>query len=230
MARLLKLSLILLAIATVAFAQPKIEIENDGTLDWGTVKAEDDPLKGKIKIFNKGDQNLEISEVKPGCGCTTAPLDKDVIEPGGFATLDVTLKVGSHNGPMTKSIMVTSNDPDNKRKHIMLKCNVYKPMTYFPRYFRFARLYVGQEVSAKVIMTNNTDKPITVTGVEVTPDNFKVNMEQGTVIPANGKYTLEAVYTPTQVGRLTARVKINTDSKEMEQININGWGNVIESQ
>lgn len=62
--------------ASLAFAQPKISIQGGDTQDWGKVKPKDSPLKASIKITNEGSEELKISDVRPGCGCTTAPLDK----------------------------------------------------------------------------------------------------------------------------------------------------------
>jgi hypothetical protein len=51
-------------------------------------------------VRNVGSAPLEISRVKPSCGCTTARLDQPTIPAGGSVNLDATLDL--HNRPARK--------------------------------------------------------------------------------------------------------------------------------
>lgn len=212
---------------TSAFAQPKFDIEGGFTYDWGKVKPADSPLKAKVKFMNRGTDTLKITEVKPGCGCTTAPLDKNNIEPGGFATLDVTLNVGSNTGDVTKSITIKTNDPEKSMTSLMLKANVFVPITIFPRYLSFNKLYTNEETIAKVVITNNIDKPIKFTKIVSEPANMVINLKEGYVLKPKESLPLEAKITPDQPGRLSAKVTITTDNGEMQTFDITGWGNIV---
>ncbi len=110
---------VFLFVPFLLFAQPKIEIVGGDTYDWGTVKRTDDPLRAKIKIKNVGTEVLKITEVKPGCGCTTAPLDKNELKPGEEASLDVTLRITGYQGNVTKKCQNSLERP-NKSKQISL--------------------------------------------------------------------------------------------------------------
>jgi len=65
------------AIVSCGYSQQKLEVIGCNNYDWGTTYPKDSPLKVKIKIKNSGNDILKIYEVKPACGCTTAPLDKN---------------------------------------------------------------------------------------------------------------------------------------------------------
>ncbi|MBI3259067.1 MAG: DUF1573 domain-containing protein, partial [Ignavibacteriae bacterium] len=100
------------AAASIAIAQPKIEIVGGDTHDWGKVKAKDSPLKAVVKLKNVGSELLKITEVHPGCGCTkTAELDKKELKPGEIATTEISLNLGTSSGQLTKTVAITSNDP-----------------------------------------------------------------------------------------------------------------------
>ncbi|MCO5252224.1 MAG: DUF1573 domain-containing protein [Candidatus Kapabacteria bacterium] len=218
-------------------AQPKLEIEGGTTYDWGRVTPEQNPLKASIKLHNKGDKTLEIKRVKPGCGCTTAPLDTNIIAPGKYATLEVTLNVSTYDGPVTKSISIFTNQPE-ERTMLMIKANVMRPITVFPKFLSFPKLFINEESVGKVVITNNTDKPVTVTGVDVSARviagatdgeaTMKVNVKVGDVLNPKVPYTVEATLMPKSTGRLSSSVKIKTDSKESGLIEISGWGNIVD--
>ena len=231
MIRNTKWVLLILAFAvTSCIAQPKLEIENGGRYDWGKVKAKDSPIKAKLKLFNTGNDTLRIKEVKPGCGCTTAPLDKKNIEPGGFATLDISLSITSYSGSVSKIINVESNDPSGNppgKQIISLIADVFRPLIFFPnQYLNFGAMKVGQESSAKLVINNKTDKPIKIVKIDFSPANLKFSLKEGDVIPAMGDHTLEAKIIPQVAGPFSARITFNTDSPEAESVTVSGSGRI----
>jgi hypothetical protein len=213
-------------------SQPKLEIEGGDTYNWGNVNAEtNEQVKAKVKIYNKGKRDtLVIYEVKPGCGCTTAPLDKNKIEPGGFATLDITLNVGSYNGDVHKTITIKTNDPENMTKIYNLKANVKRVISLFPKYMSFTNLAVGKEGIGKVVMLNATDKDIKILDINVEPAGLKLNINKGDIIPANGSITIEGKYTHNTLGRFTGSIKIKTDHEQATRVAIQVYGNTAEKE
>lgn len=227
-----KLSALILAflLPFFVFAQPKLEILGGDSYDWGTVKPTQDPLKAKIKIKNSGNEILKITEVKPGCGCTTAPLDKNELKPGEEASLDVTLRIAGYSGNVVKSIRIASNDPANPNKYLYLKANVFHPISITPiSYFAFSEMTVGQEATAKVTLKNNTTQDITITDVEVVPDNLSVNLPKKLVLKANESYDVIAKFIPDKKGYFNCSIKMKTSNPDQKEIVIPGYGNVKES-
>lgn len=208
--------------------EPNIQIEGGFTYDWGDVKPEDSPLKAKIKIMNTGNADLKISKVKPGCGCTTAPLEKDVIPPGGNTFLDVSLRMDTYTGDVTKTIMIESNDPNKKRSMLRLKFNVVRPYKLFPRFLSFNRMYLNEESSGRVVINNNTNEPMTITKIEMEPEDLNISIKEGDVIPPKESISIDATYTPTSVRPFTGAVKISVDNKDVEEpILIRVWGRIV---
>ena len=79
----------------------------------------------EFSIRNFGDQDLVIENVSTSCGCTVADtLAKKVVKPGGSQPLRVTLTTPAGPGPITKSVVVRSNDPARPLLEIKLKTTV----------------------------------------------------------------------------------------------------------
>lgn len=227
-----KLSVLFLIIVVpfLAFAQPKLEIVGGDSYDWGTVKPTQDPLNTKIKLKNVGNEVLKITEVKPGCGCTTAPLDKNELKPGEEATLDVSLRIAGYSGNVVKSIRISSNDPNNPTKYLYLKANIFHPISITPTsYFAFNEMTVGKEATAKVTIKNNTEKSITISDIEVVPDNLNVNLPKKLVLKAGESFEVVAKVIPDKKGYFNCSIKMRTDNPDQKEIVIPGYGNVKES-
>lgn len=215
--------LVLMLLTSSCFSQPKLEIEGGDTYDWGKINPKGQPLTAKIKFFNRGTDTLKITEVKPGCGCTTAPLDKTNIEPGGFATLSVTLKVSS-DGAVSKSITIRSNDQQAPVKYLILKAEITSPIGLSVPYIAMTNMNLDQETISKIIIKNNTNKIVKMDSVIIHPKELLVNIKKGTKIPANSEITLEAKYTPKEAKNMQGKIAIYTNSPEQKMLDISVWG------
>jgi hypothetical protein len=219
------------AFSISAFSQPKIEIIGGDTYNWGTVSLKENPLKAKIKLKNAGTEVLKISEVKPGCGCTTAPLDTNILNPGQIATLDVTLRtsVGNSSQEITKSIRINSNDPKDPTKYLYLKASVYVPLTLSMQYFPFGDMQVGYDYSSTVKLKNNTKDKVTISDLIIEPNIMDVNLKGKYTLGPGEEYELVAKVKPTKVGYFNSTVKFKTNLADMPDVTITGYGNVKES-
>jgi len=217
---------LLVCAGAFAFAQPKITIIGGDTQDWGKVKPKDDPLKATIKIKNEGNEMLKITDVRPGCGCTTAPLDKKELNPGEMASMDVTLKLGATSGMMTKSITISSNDPQNATKVLYLKADVARPIQILPtQYFSFGEMTIGTKSEAKLIIKNTSTQDIVLSDFE-TVAGISLNLTKPTTIPGGGEVELIAKVTPNEKGYFNGVVKMKTNHPDYSSLDIIAYGNV----
>ena len=113
------------------FAQPAIQFEST-THDFGTIKEEGGKVTGKFIFMNTGDQDLLLTGVKPGCGCTAADYTKTPVAPGQKGYIDATYNPYNRPGNFNKNIRVTTNepkfseDPNTQPYLIYIKGNVEK--------------------------------------------------------------------------------------------------------
>ncbi len=211
-------------------AQPKIDVVGGQNCDWGKISPKDNPLKKDVVIRNSGNQKLIVKNVKPTCGCTTAPLEKSELEPGESTKLKVTLNIGGTSGPITKYINIESNDPSTPLFVLNLKANVVRALEVTPTTFlTFTDLQVGLESKATLKIKNTTSKPITITDAEIAPALMTINIKKGKVIKPGETFELVAKIRPNQKGALNLRVKLTTNDPDLPDLTINGYGNVKES-
>jgi hypothetical protein len=164
----------------IACGQPKLEVIGGETYDWGKVKPpKEGYLEAEIKMKNAGtDGLLKLVEIKPGCGCTKTDPDKTELNAGEISTMKVRLNISpTQSGPLTKSITVRhTGGADTTTTYLFLKADIQRALQLSPTVFlSFTDMRVGQEASAKIEITNNDSRPITLSDV-VTDNNLIVNI------------------------------------------------------
>ncbi|MFC1855383.1 DUF1573 domain-containing protein [Thermodesulfobacteriota bacterium] len=100
--------LVVLFSFSLAKAEPKLYIK-DAEHDFGEVE-QHKSMKHIFILENKGDEDLEIKEVKPGCGCTAALLSSKIIKPGEKGEVEVTFNSGKFKGNVKKTVSITTNE------------------------------------------------------------------------------------------------------------------------
>lgn len=168
----LSLSILMVVIALICFAQPKIEFEQT-TYEFGKIKEEGGKVTGRFVFTNIGNEDLVLTNVRPGCGCTAANYSKDPVAPGQKGFIEATYNPYNRPGAFNKNIRVTTNEPQfsdgsNAAPHmIFIKGEVIKrPPTEFEQagYTKTAGMARFFEAS----VTKN------VMNTEVARDTFKV--------------------------------------------------------
>ncbi len=132
--------------------------------DAGSV-ARGQKVSHAFEIRNDGRAALEITQVKPTCGCTVAEYDRQ-IAPGAAGTVRAVIDTKSFRGPIAKSVQVFTNDPENPRLNLVLKANVYARVEAEPGYARFVTVEgEGRQTSIQTMWSS--EKPdLQVLGVE----------------------------------------------------------------
>ncbi|MFH2055993.1 MAG: DUF1573 domain-containing protein [bacterium] len=68
-------------------------------------------------LYSTGEDTLRIRQVKAGCGCTKAPLQRDVLPPGDSTALEVIYTSSSIPGLVRKTVNVYTNEEDTVDSH-----------------------------------------------------------------------------------------------------------------
>ncbi|MGE5478803.1 MAG: DUF1573 domain-containing protein [Chloroflexota bacterium] len=221
------------AAVTLAFcnthAQPKLEIIGGETYNWGEVTPKQDPLKADIILKNAGTEKLQIQNVHPTCGCTTAPLDKSELAPGESTTMHVSLNVNGASD-IHKSIRITSNDPVAKEKVLMLQAKVIRELQFTPTtYFAIPEMNIGAPSISKVTLENNSPQDVKLSNFKVTPENARLNLTKDYKLKAGAKVDLILTVDPTKSGGYNCSVTFNTSHPDYPEMRIMGFGHVKES-
>ena len=216
-----------MAIATyAAFAQPRLEMQD--SVDWGQVVPDVPPgqvakVYADVKLKNTGDSVLTINEVRPGCGCTSAPLDKDVLNPGEETTMRVTLNLPLSNGVLNKRITIRSNDPDKSTRLLHLHASVQRPLQLSSSFIPFNKGKVGEAIEGVVSFTVYGKASVRVTAV-AEQDGVSVATPMPLVIESGETGELTVTYTPQEPGPFTIEVAVSTTLKGYDSFSLTGYG------
>ncbi len=138
--------------AAKAVAAPKIEIGQE-TKDMGTVP-KGQVIETDFIIRNSGGSDLVITDARPSCGCTVSSFDK-LIKPGAEGKVHTSVDTKSFSGPISKSVLVVSNDPDRPQMNLFVKAIVKPFVDVAPQaYIRFS-VVKGDPASQDVILISD---------------------------------------------------------------------------
>ncbi len=93
--------------------------------NFGKVK-EGSVVSHTFQLVNKGQEELEVKDIKTSCGCTAAMLSNSIIKPGEAGTLKIDLDTKNRVGKMSRTITIVSNDAEQTNKVLTIYAEVLK--------------------------------------------------------------------------------------------------------
>ena len=120
----------LLAQAGKPKAVPVEPIKDFGVVPKGETVAHD------FLIRNDGDAPLQITDVRPACGCTVVDYDK-TIAPGQTGKVHAEVDTATFNGAVSKSIAVFTNDTEHAMLELTVRAKAEPYISVKPGYARY---------------------------------------------------------------------------------------------
>jgi hypothetical protein len=158
------MAVLLAATGAVAADGPNMVVP-EKVKDMGKV-AQGDVLSVDFAIVNEGDETLEIKAVRPTCGCTVADFDRE-IEPGKTGYIKAQLETRDFSGPISKSILVMTNDPQDPTATLVIKTEVHPYVQVLPRALVRFNAVQHEPMEQKITVVADEDvKDFKVTGVK----------------------------------------------------------------
>src|SRR6516165_9561353 len=117
-------------LTSLAAIGPKIQFATP-VFDFGQLQS-GEVAKYTFMFTNVGDQLLEIKDVRPSCGCTTAGAWDRGVEPGKTGSIPVQFNSGSSSGVIGKTVIVLCNDPGQTNIVLQIKGTIWKPVELTP--------------------------------------------------------------------------------------------------
>ena len=204
-------------------------IEVVGQFDWGTVGPQ--KLTAEIPIKNVGDGPLQIESVRPSCGCTAAPLDDYLLDPGQTTLMRITFDVSRRNGMTRKSVVIYSDDPEKATTIVQLQANVQRPIAFEPdvQYLIFQDAKVGEETNASIRITNQGEEDLTLFPPSLAEESgISVNLVEETVLAPNETFEFVATVTPTSTEQIMSEMTLRTSVEAMPERVFKLYGRVEE--
>jgi hypothetical protein len=128
--------------------------------------AKGEKLTHDFVLRNDGTTTLEVTDVRPSCGCTVASYDKQ-IAPGASGKIHTVLDTVQLTGPSSKGLSVFTNDPAAPEIQLTIHLKVVPYIDVKPGYARF-NVVRGMSETAKIVETlYGLDNQMTaITGVD----------------------------------------------------------------
>ena len=174
-------SAIMLSLVWAADQQVGVSETSNGSLrvselDWDFGYApKNTTVTHRYVLTNAGNKPLKIINVKPACGCTSAPLKKNDLQPGESTDLNVTFSTKSYSGKVMKTVNINTDDSANPVTMLKFSTDVgsavptliFEPQDGYV--LNFDTVMVGKKASLKLKLTNNDIQPINLKLIEVPP-------------------------------------------------------------
>jgi hypothetical protein len=216
--------------AAVASAQggPNMVVE-EKVKDVGIV-AQGEVVDVDFKIANEGGDVLQIKAVRPTCGCTVADYDKE-IPAGGSGFVKAKLDTKDFSGPISKSILIMTNDPREPTLSVVIKATVQPFVEVLPRpLIRFNAVQREPMTEKVVIVATEPDRDFAVTKVTSHVSFLKPSVKELTggdrVAGKAGKQYEVGVQISDDapVGPVSAKLTIHTDHPKAKEVVVKVYG------
>ncbi len=210
--------------AAAAAAGPRIGFAAT-THDFGTVP-QGQTASFEFKVTNSGDELLEISEVKPSCGCTTAGEWPHQLKPGESGTIPLKVDTAHFVGGITKTVTVTSNDREHPNTVLEMKATVWTPVKISSSVLIFPALTdPTQATTRSVTIENQVEGTLTLSEVHCDLPQFKPELKE--VAPGKQYELVVTTVPPLQEGTQTARITMRSSNASMPEISIQAVATVL---
>jgi hypothetical protein len=203
--------------ANVTNGAPKIQF-NAPVHDFGKVSA-GAIVRANFIYTNIGTRTLEINEVRPSCGCTTAGTWDRRVEPGQTGSIPLQINTANFGGPVTKFVTITCNDPSQPNISLQIKGVIWKPIDVAPNFVVFNVTPSSASNEVRVVkITSNMDEVLEVTSPEVNNPAFRAVVK---AVRPGKEFDVEiSTVPPLNAGTVQATVTVKTSATNMPVINI----------
>jgi len=196
---------------------PKIQLATN-TFEFGRVPV-GTVVRATFVLTNVGTAPLEIVDVRPGCGCTTAGTWDRLVAPGKTTTLALQLNTANFGGAITKNATVTCNDPAQPNVLLLIKGEVWKPIDVQPNFVIFNAATGTDSNAVRVVhVVNNTEEKITLEEPVSSNPAFQPMLK--TINPGK-EFELQIAMTPPPTGgTVQGVITVKTSATNLPPISV----------
>lgn len=188
------------------------------THDFGRVSA-GEVVKHEFVFTNTGTAPLEITGVRPGCGCTTAGTWDKRVEPGQTGRIPLQLNSTGFSGTISKGATVTCNDPAQTNVYLTMQASIWRPIEVTPQsaYFNLSEESVASDTRV-VRIVNNLEAPLTLSPPESSNPAFRTELK--TLTPGKEFELHVSVQPPLPTPRPSATVTLKTSATNLPLLTV----------
>jgi len=210
--------------------QPVIDVA-EKIKDFGTVP-KGDKIRATFDVRNTGKAPLEITQVRPTCGCTVASFDR-TIPPGGTGKIAAEVDTTGFSGPISKAVLMFSNDPATPQVNLVIKADVRAFIEVLPRpLIIFRNVLQGEPASERLVLLSADGSDFKVESAEASGGTYQLAYkelgEKERVPDRKGSQWELTVTVPANApeGMLNQKIVVKTTAAKAPEVTINVTGAV----
>jgi hypothetical protein len=207
---------------SVPASGPLIQFDNT-MFDFGKVSI-GEKVRHSYIVTNTGNDTLQITNVHPGCHCTTAGDWTHKIEPGKTGEIPVQFDSTGFSGTITRTIDVYSNAKNEPHKILQLKGIIWKPIDYASTTFISIPPEASNEITTTVKILNQTDNPVTFSNVVSANPLFDAVLKE--VKPGKEYQLVITARPPFPNTNTPGTITVNTSLASTPTISVTAMANV----
>jgi hypothetical protein len=176
-----------------------------GQVSFGVIAGGQSPSR-VIDVEYAGVLDWRINEVIKNDAPVEAVAEEWYRQPGKVGYhLRVSLKPDAHPGPLTKELLLKTNDPASPLVPVLVEATIQAPLTVSPNPLSFGTVKIGDTISKRVII--RATQAFKITGVDGGGDTFT------TELPTNAsiQQIVTVTYQAKTAGDVHQELKIKTD-------------------
>ena len=181
-------------------------------------------------LVNEGNATLIVKAVRPTCGCTVADFDREIAA-GATGKVKAKLDTKDFAGPISKSILVMTNDPQNPTVTLVIKADIRPFVEILPRpLIRFNAVAHEPMSQTFIVVGADPEKSLTVSRVVSSVPFIATSVRQlgdDELIKGKSKNQYEVTLSLTDntpVGPVNAVLSVHTDLKEAPKVPVKVYG------
>jgi hypothetical protein len=133
--------------------------------DFGRITP-DRKVAVKYRVSNTGNAQLNLTQVRPSCGCTYTMLGKWSLAPGEGTEIEAMFDPKGLKGPVRKSIEVVSNDPKTPAISLTLEAEVVQEIMPSVESVYFHQAQKSATTRSQVRYASGNGEPVQIVDVK----------------------------------------------------------------
>jgi hypothetical protein len=202
-------------VTSFAVAGPRIQFATP-IFDFGQVK-NGEVVQHTFIFTNIGDQLLELTDVRPSCGCTTAGAWDRTVQPGKTGEIPVQFNSANFAGAVGKTVIVLCNDPLQTNIVLQIKGTIWKPVEITPATAWFSASSDREtNETRRIQILSNLQEPLELSQPECTNKAFQTTLK--TVRPGKEFELTVTLLRARDPATVTAPITLKTTSTNVPVI------------
>jgi hypothetical protein len=187
-------------------------------------------LNVDFELHNEGDETLQIKAVRPTCGCTVADFDRE-IPAGESGFIKAKLDTSDFSGPISKSILVMTNDPQDPSLTLVIKTDVHPFVEVLPRALvRFNAVQHEPMTQVLTVVPGDDQPDFKVTGVRSSVPFLQTSvrpLSENELLAGKSPHQYQVSLSMTDdapVGPVNAMLEVQTNHPKAKKVPVKVFG------